>query len=372
MGLNNHTKPMQIDYALHERLANGYGWSWHFGELPEPLLNDFFYRLTPPNNSNTINTNDLRGGIYRFDKWTILYRFFDGGKDNGGRPNRNVMLTAWIQTQDIAGRNVDLLQIFRNKTFQWVQEHSKTIGIDRPFTLSETIHLSEPPTVSNAVYNDFIRNLADEDNDYHLIINNERFTLEKKPCSTLKKECSELEKECSKLKKENSELEKERSKLKKELSELKEKCSELEKEYSEKKYNWMFLKFIYKWVFRNFIAVSVVCSIFIIAIFSVVSYVYYLDLWPGAPPTSPPNAPQPNCPGAPPISPPNAPPEYPPIPKDGPPQNLKPQHSHGYGYSIDDPLTRDKNQNDNVPSKSNNEQIQNKAPESQPQKKNNR
>jgi hypothetical protein len=180
---------MQIHYALYERLTGGYGWSWHSNELPKPLRNDFFHRITLPNDSNTIELDDLRGGIYRFDKWTILYRFFNGGKDEGGRPNRIVMLTAWISTQDLVDRNVDLLQIFHNKTFQWVQEHSKTVGIDRPFALNETIHLLEPPiaiTVDDAVYNDFLYNLADKDNDYNLLINNKRLTLEKKTSALFK------------------------------------------------------------------------------------------------------------------------------------------------------------------------------------------
>jgi hypothetical protein len=149
--------------------------------------------------------NDIRGGIYRFDQWTILYRFFDGGKDNGGRPNRNVMLTAWIPTQDLVNRNIDLLPIFHNKTFHWVQEHSKTIGIDRPFALSETIRSLEPLGEINATYKDFFFNLTDKDNDYNLFINNEQFTLEKKPSAFFEEKKRKKEEE-ERHKKEEEEL----------------------------------------------------------------------------------------------------------------------------------------------------------------------
>jgi len=186
---------MRLQYALYERAEAGYRWTWRAPELSDALLDDFVYRIELPTDANSIRPDDFRGGICKFGRpvgtglqeHAIFYRFFDGGSD-AGRPNRVVMLAAWTTPAAISAvpNPYGIMAIFRNKMFEYVSEHSRTVGIPAPhfwdsLTAGDELPPPQSQSIPPAVFVDLIEGLADEDNDSYLRIMDNEFTLMKKP-----------------------------------------------------------------------------------------------------------------------------------------------------------------------------------------------
>ena len=186
---------MQVQYALYERNASGYCWTWRATGLPESLLNDFRYRVVLPNDSNLIATENLRGGICKFDRivdsrveeHVVFYRFFDGGTD-AGRPNRVVMLTAWTSPEQVSQmrRLYSVASILRNTVFEYVAVNSRTVGIQPPpFCVALTTDEESPADVSRRVPSaalvEFCECLADKDSNCELRILDDQYAFQKKP-----------------------------------------------------------------------------------------------------------------------------------------------------------------------------------------------
>jgi hypothetical protein len=137
---------MQIHYALFDQatdVGGGNYWTWADGELPHELLSRFYKEfavkhLAPePNNLGS----GIWGGIVHLAAesmekcgWLVLYREFDGGHDRQNRPNRFVILTAWIRTDEVYE---NLEPVFNNKTFLHVSANSKELPVPPPASLSE-------------------------------------------------------------------------------------------------------------------------------------------------------------------------------------------------------------------------------------------
>ncbi|MDR1483339.1 MAG: hypothetical protein LBT09_00795 [Planctomycetaceae bacterium] len=133
---------MQIHYALYDQSYSNDGnyWTWFDESLPRSALNKFYSDFAAkhlPEKPNDLTDTDLWGGAVAFDGYLVLYRCVNGGYDNRDRPQRCVIITAWLKCADIVG--VDLPQIFDSKIFHFTQEHAKEIPVLKPEMLTEEI-----------------------------------------------------------------------------------------------------------------------------------------------------------------------------------------------------------------------------------------
>jgi hypothetical protein len=187
---------MQLRYALYERTPSGYGWTWRATGLSDKLLDDFIYRIELPTDSNSIRSDQVCGGICKVarvvdgstQEHVILYRFFDGGSD-AGRPNRNVMLTAWTTPTEItltAGR-YGITNVLRGKAFEYVAGTSQQVGIAQPPFLGslimddDCVSAGSPGMPSTSIMEFVDKGCSDEDNDYYLTIKDGDHAVRKKP-----------------------------------------------------------------------------------------------------------------------------------------------------------------------------------------------
>ncbi|MDR2706601.1 MAG: hypothetical protein LBC02_12550 [Planctomycetaceae bacterium] len=137
---------MQIHYALFDQatdMGGGNYWTWADKELPHELLTRFYNNFAAKHLAPEPNRlgNELWGGIVHLAAksmeqcgWLVLYREFDGGHDRQNRPNRFVILTAWIRTNEVYE---NLVPVFNNETFQYISAHSKELPVPPPTELSE-------------------------------------------------------------------------------------------------------------------------------------------------------------------------------------------------------------------------------------------
>lgn len=187
---------MQLRYALYERTQAGYGWTWRAVGLSDALLDDFRYRITVPDDSNSIRPEQLRGGLCKFDRsmgddmqeHVVLYRFFDGGTDEG-RPNRVVMLTAWTTPDQIAEspNRYGLAGLLRNRVFEYVSNNARAVGIAPPpfgESLAADAEFSDSSArrVPSVTLMGFIDNeIKDTDNVYYVTIRDDEYSVQRKP-----------------------------------------------------------------------------------------------------------------------------------------------------------------------------------------------
>ena len=60
-----------------------------------------------PKRPNLLTASDIVGGIINYqDQWFVVYRFFNGGNDPQGRPDRCVLATAWVKAEEAQGQNL--------------------------------------------------------------------------------------------------------------------------------------------------------------------------------------------------------------------------------------------------------------------------
>jgi hypothetical protein len=136
---------MQIYYALFDQatdVGNGNYWTWVNNKLSHELLtrfyNEFAVKHLAPE-PNKLDKNDFWGGVVHLAAegletcgWVVLYREFDGGYDRQNRPNRFVILTAWIRTNEMFE---GIEPIFTNEVFDYIANHSKELPVPPPETL---------------------------------------------------------------------------------------------------------------------------------------------------------------------------------------------------------------------------------------------
>ncbi len=138
---------MKIHYALFDPATDTGGgnyWTWGDMELPKQLLSRFYSEFASKHLAPEPNKlgHRLWGGIVHLAAessekcgWLVLYREFDGEYDRQGRPNRFVILTAWIRAEDMYE---DVVPVFSNKTFQYVSQHSRELPVPSPPSLSDS------------------------------------------------------------------------------------------------------------------------------------------------------------------------------------------------------------------------------------------
>jgi len=138
---------MKIHYALYDKATDtgdAKYWTWFEPPLTFDLL-DRFYGNFAVNNLPDLSKADLAkfpfsGGIAHIadadstqkNGWIVLYRSFYGGERDRGR-HGTVLLTAWIRANETFE---ELLPIFNNETFKFVEQHSKELPVPAPATLT--------------------------------------------------------------------------------------------------------------------------------------------------------------------------------------------------------------------------------------------
>ncbi len=114
---------MKVYYALYDQSYdnNAQYWTWFPEEISQPMRDAIASKSGAfqmrPKHPNRLETPDVVGGIINYDQWCVVYRFFNGGNDPQGRPDRCVLATAWVKTDEAQGQNLyDLLfcPVFQN------------------------------------------------------------------------------------------------------------------------------------------------------------------------------------------------------------------------------------------------------------------
>ena len=104
---------MKVYYALYDQSYdnNAQYWTWFPEEISQPMRDTIASKSGAfqmrPKHPNRLETPDVVGGIINYeDQWCVVYRFFNGGNDPQGRPDRCVLATAWIKTEEAQGQNL--------------------------------------------------------------------------------------------------------------------------------------------------------------------------------------------------------------------------------------------------------------------------
>ena len=108
---------MKVYYALYDQSYdnNAQYWTWFPEEISQTMRDAIASKSGAfqmrPKHPNRLETPDVVGGIINYeDQWCVVYRFFNGGNDPQGRPDRCVLATAWTKTEEAQGQNLyDLL-----------------------------------------------------------------------------------------------------------------------------------------------------------------------------------------------------------------------------------------------------------------------
>ena len=140
----------KICYALYDQAYEvriGYYWTWKDKDLLEDSLIKFYKSISEsvPMNANTIKPGDIRSGYKEFEGEHVIYRFYNGGSDRVGRPNRCVILTAWLKRIEGQTGGAPALsegevnKILQLPTFKKLEEtaFAQAIPIPVPWILSE-------------------------------------------------------------------------------------------------------------------------------------------------------------------------------------------------------------------------------------------
>jgi hypothetical protein len=138
---------MQIHYALYDQSYSNDGnyWTWFDESLTRSVLNKFYSDFAAkhlPEKPNDLMNTDLWGGAVTFDGYLVLYRCVNGGYDRYDRPQRCVIITAWLECAKLKRADIvgaDLSQIFDNDVFRFTQEHAQKIPVPQPEKLTEEI-----------------------------------------------------------------------------------------------------------------------------------------------------------------------------------------------------------------------------------------
>lgn len=115
---------MKVYYALYDQSYenNAQYWTWFPDEITQRMRDAIASKAGAfqmrPKRPNMLETSDIVGGIINYqDQWSVVYRFFNGGNDPQGRPDRCVLATAWVKAEETQGQNLyDLLfcPVFQN------------------------------------------------------------------------------------------------------------------------------------------------------------------------------------------------------------------------------------------------------------------
>lgn len=104
---------MKVYYALYDQSYdnNAQYWTWFPGEITQKMRDAIASKSGAfqmrPKRPNLLTEPDIVGGIINYqDQWCVVYRYFNGGNDPQGRPDRCVLATAWVRTEEAQGQNL--------------------------------------------------------------------------------------------------------------------------------------------------------------------------------------------------------------------------------------------------------------------------
>ena len=104
---------MKVYYALYDQSYdnNAQYWTWFPSEITQQMRDAIASKSGAfqmrPKRPNLLSEYDIVGGIINYqDQWCVVYRYFNGGNDPQGRPDRCVLATAWVRTVEAQGQNL--------------------------------------------------------------------------------------------------------------------------------------------------------------------------------------------------------------------------------------------------------------------------
>lgn len=104
---------MRVYYALYDQSYdnNAQYWTWFPEEITKQMRDAIASKSGAfqmrPKRPNLLTETDIVGGIINYqDQWCVAYRFFNGGNDPQGRPDRCVLATAWVKAEEAQGQNL--------------------------------------------------------------------------------------------------------------------------------------------------------------------------------------------------------------------------------------------------------------------------
>ena len=104
---------MRVYYALYDQSYdnNAQYWTWFPEEITKQMRDAIASKSGAfqmrPKRPNLLTEPDIVGGIINYqDQWCVVYRFFNGGNDPQGRPDRCVLATAWVKAEEAQGQNL--------------------------------------------------------------------------------------------------------------------------------------------------------------------------------------------------------------------------------------------------------------------------
>ena len=122
---------MKVYYALYDQSYdnNAQYWTWFPEEISQQMRDAIASKSGAfqmrPKHPNRLESPDVIGGIINYkDQWCVVYRYFNGGNDPQGRPDRCVLATAWVKTEDAQGQN--LYELLFCPVFQNIQKDALT------------------------------------------------------------------------------------------------------------------------------------------------------------------------------------------------------------------------------------------------------
>lgn len=122
---------MKVYYALYDQSYdnNAQYWTWFPEEISKQMRDAIASKSGAfqmrPKHPNRLEQSDIVGGIINYqDQWCVVYRFFNGGNDPQGRPERCVLATAWVKTEEAQEQN--LYDLLFSPVFLKVQKEALT------------------------------------------------------------------------------------------------------------------------------------------------------------------------------------------------------------------------------------------------------
>lgn len=142
---------MKIYYALYDQSYdnNAQYWTWYPEVLTQQMRDSIASKSGAfqmrPKHPNLLETSDIVGGIINYqDQWCIVYRFFNGGNDPQGRPDRCVLATAWVKREEAIEQN--LYKLLSCPVFLNVQKYALTqCPVQSPKSLEEDFDFPVQP-----------------------------------------------------------------------------------------------------------------------------------------------------------------------------------------------------------------------------------
>lgn len=134
-------------WALRDPGAQGDLWIWRHPTIELNLLSLSLKQIqkhAPPSSINSWTADDCLGGYLTLDEnWSVFYRYFNGGKDLQGRPDRYVLLIGVVERPVIERTIIDDNLLKQGQFRELAQQQPLSLHIPLPTLLAEERQLPQ-------------------------------------------------------------------------------------------------------------------------------------------------------------------------------------------------------------------------------------